>query len=59
MSTVFNDHSSNTERQVRDVIATATGTEVPNYRAARSLWTQTTVPYDTPPNTTVTTWVFS
>jgi len=60
MSTVQNERSSDTQRDVRDVINTGTTTVVANTYAARSLWTETTVPYDTPPNdATTTAWVIS
>jgi len=60
MSTVFEDRSSDTERSVRDVINTGTGTTGPNVYKAKSLWTQTTTPYDTPPQDAVTVaWVVS
>ena len=52
MSTVFNERSSDTARYDRDVINTGVTTQVPNYAAARSLWTES-VPesgnFDTPP----------
>jgi len=57
MSTVFNDHSSNTSREVRNVTATATTTVVANFYKAKSLWTSGgTVP---PQDGTNTTWVFA
>lgn len=61
MSTVIADHSSNTERSVRDVTATGTSVGlVDNFYAAKSTWTQTTVPFDTPPKVPApATWVFS
>jgi hypothetical protein len=61
MSTVQNATSGDTARSVRDVINTGTGAGlIPNTYAARSTWTQTTVPYDTPPTIAASaTWALS
>ena len=61
MSTVQNATSSNTQRDVRDVINTGTGEGlVTSFYAAKSTYTQTTNPFDTPPQVAgATTWVLS
>jgi hypothetical protein len=66
MSTVFDDHSSNTERDVRDVIATGTSVgEVPSFYAAKSTYTASDpinfpLVLDTPPNVVASaTWVIA
>ena len=61
MSTVQNATSSNTQRSVRDVINTGTGEGlVTSFYAAKSTYTQTTNPFDTPPTVAgKTTWVLS
>jgi hypothetical protein len=61
MSTVQNATSSNTDRSVRDVINTGTGAgDVPSFYAAKSTWTETTVPFDTIPQVAApATWVLS
>jgi hypothetical protein len=61
MSTVSDDHSSNTERSVRDVIATGVGAGlIDNFYAAKSTWTETLVPFDTPPQVAASaTWTFA
>jgi hypothetical protein len=64
MSTVSKDHSSNTERSDRDVLATGTSVgEVPSFYAAKSTYTES-VPesgnFDTPPNVVASaTWAFA
>lgn len=64
MSTVFNDHSSDTVRSDRDVIATGTTTVVDNFYKAKSLWVEAD-PIGapgvlTPPvDGTVTDWAFA
>ena len=61
MSTVQHPTSSNTDRSVRDVINTGTGAGlVDNFYAAKSTWTETSVPFDTIPQVAApATWVLS
>lgn len=56
MSAVFDDRSSDTARETRDVTWTATTVVGDDFYKARSLWTDA----DTPPQTgTTTTWAAS
>ena len=62
MSTAFDDRSSNTERSVRDVIATGTTTVAANFYKARVHWEESQVtPGELvpPQDATVTDWAFA
>ncbi len=62
MSTVVNDHSSNTARYDRNVIATGTGAVAPNFYKARVHWVDSVItPGELvpPQDASVTTWVIA